>query len=143
MVHQAKKEDIPAAALLASQLFHCAPEELANEFLRIIGEPDSAVLLFSEDHQVVGFAQCQLRRDYVEGADSSPVGYLEGIFVRPEYRKRGIARELLAACQQWAKEKGCTQFASDCELGNDSSLTFHMKMGFSEANRIICFIKPL
>lgn len=41
------------------------------------------------------FAQCGLRHDYVEGRGSSPVGYLEGIFVEKEYRKQGCAKELL------------------------------------------------
>ncbi len=91
----------------------------------------------------VGFAQCRLRHDYVEGTDSSPVGYLEGIFVVEEYRKRGLAKSMLEACQQWAKEQGCTEFASDCELVNEESLKFHLKMGFEEANRIICFTKKL
>ena len=51
-------------------------------------------LAISEEH-IVGFAQCGLRFDYVEGTDSSPVGYLEGIFVLEEYKKRGYAKELL------------------------------------------------
>ena len=79
----------------------------------------------------------------MEGTDSSPVGYLEGIYVAEEYRKHGIARELLAACERWAKEKGCTEFASDCELDNTQSLQFHLNVGFEEANRIICFTKKL
>lgn len=91
----------------------------------------------------MGFAQCQLRRDYVEGTESSPVGYLEGIFVAEEYRHQGVARKLLAACEIWAKEQGCTEFASDCELANTASLRFHLNVGFQEANRIICFTKKL
>ena len=91
----------------------------------------------------VGFAQCQLRHDYVEGTASSPVGYLEGIFVAPAYQKQGIARALLASCEKWAKEQGCVEFASDCELSNTNSLRFHLSMGFEEANRIICFTKTL
>lgn len=35
------------------------------------------------------------------------------------------------------------EFASDCELGNEESLAFHLKLGFKEANRIICFAKSL
>ena len=60
-----------------------------------------------------------------------------------EYRKRGVARDMLEACQKWAKEQGCAEFASDCELDNEDSLKFHIKMGFVEANRIICFTKKL
>ena len=68
---------------------------------------------------------------------------IEGIFIEEEYRKRGLARELLEACQKRAKEQGCAEFASDCELDNEASLKFHMKMEFVEANRIICFTKKL
>lgn len=77
------------------------------------------------------------------GTKTTPVGYLEGIFVSENCRNRGYARELLGACESWAREKGCTEFASDCEIDNAGSLRFHMAMNFTEANRIICFTKRL
>ena len=117
-------------------------EEMALEFRELIQMDDAAVFLALEG-EAVGFAQCQLRRDYVEGTQSSPVGYLEGIFVARPCRNRGYARALLAACQDWARARGCTEFASDCELTNSESLAFHLRMGFLEANRIICFTKRL
>ena len=92
---------------------------------------------------MIGFAQCQLRFDYVEGTRSSPVGYLEGVFVDAPYRAQGYGKQLVAACEMWAKEKGCSEFASDCELSNQQSLAFHLHSGFTEANRIICFTKML
>ncbi len=95
------------------------------------------------DGRAVGFAQCGLRRDYVEGTQTSPVGYLEGIYVEEKYRRNGYARELLKACEGWAKSKGCAEFASDCEFTNADSLRFHLAVGFMEANRIICFAKKL
>lgn len=91
----------------------------------------------------VGFAQCALRHDYVEGTDSSPVGYLEGIFVKEGHRGKGYGRRLLKACEEWAKQAGCCEFASDCESANASSRLFHLHTGFQEANRIICFVKKL
>ena len=91
----------------------------------------------------VGFAQCGLRRDYVEGTHTSPVGYLEGVFVQEEYRGRGVATALLRACEAWAGEKGCAEFASDCGLDNAASAVFHLRAGFAEAGRIICFTKRL
>jgi len=143
MIVQAKTEDIPAVSALAAQLFGSPAEELAEEFRDLLSSNECAVFLLLLNGQMSGFAQCQLRRDYVEGTSNSPVGYLEGIYVLPEYRGQGHARELLAYCEQWAKERGCTEFASDCELGNDGSLAFHLGMGFTEANRIICFTKKL
>jgi len=58
-------------------------------------------------------------------------------------RRRGYAAQLLSACENWAKEKGCREFASDCELDNAASLAFHLHSGFTEANRIVCFVKTL
>ncbi|MDY3279655.1 MAG: GNAT family N-acetyltransferase [Eubacteriales bacterium] len=87
--------------------------------------------------------QCQLRRNYVEDCSSSPVGYLEGLYVAPACRGQGIARALLAQCEKWAKPCGCAEFASDCELDNTDSLSFHLNTGFTEAGRIICFCKML
>jgi aminoglycoside 6'-N-acetyltransferase I len=104
---------------------------------------DAACFIVFAGEKPAGFAQCQLRRDYVEGTKTSPVGYLEGIFVPEAYRRRGYAKELLSACEGWAKEMRCTEFASDCELGNADSLAFHLALGFEEANRIICFRKNI
>ena len=143
-IRQADCMDGAIAATLALQLWpHHEAAALQSEFDLLLNDPDAAVFLAFEDTSPAGFAQCQLRHDYVEGTDSCPVGYLEGIFVAPEYRKSGIARLLLDACQHWAKEKGCTDFASDCELTNADSLRFHLNVGFREANRIICVTNKL
>lgn len=144
MIRKAESKDLPILAELACQLWpdHTV-EEMRSEFADMIAKQDAVFILAYADETAVGFAQCQLRRDYVEGTDSSPVGYLEGIYVAEEYRKHGIARELLAACETWAKSIGCTEFASDCELDNAQSLQFHLNVGFEEANRIICFTKKL
>ena len=118
-------------------------EELEEELSFIMENEDSCFFLWYEGETAVGFAQCQLRRDYVEGTDSSPVGYLEGIFVTEEHRHRGYAREMLRACEEWVRKRGCKEFASDCELDNRESECFHRAMGFQESNRVICFTKKL
>ena len=144
MIKTAQIKDLPLLAELACQLWpDNTVEEMRTEFAEILAKPDAAYFLAYADENAVGFAQCQLRHDYVEGTVSSPVGYLEGIYVADEYRQQGFARELLSACEGWAKEKGCTEFASDCELENTQSLQFHLNVGFEEANRIICFTKKI
>ena len=143
MIIQAKKQDVQTVSALAARLFSSPAEELAEEFGELLGSEECAVFLLIMEDRPAGFAQCQLRRDYVEGTQTSPVGYLEGIYVLPEFRGRGCARELLSSCEQWARMKGCAEFASDCELDNSGSLAFHLNAGFTEANRIICFTKKL
>ena len=143
-IERAQQRHLDAVTNLALRLW---PEheygQLRQELGETLSQPDAAFFLAFDGETPVGFAQCQLRRDYVEGTEGSPVGYLEGIFVAEGYRHQGVARELLAACEGWAKEQGCTEFASDCELSNAESLRFHLRVGFLEANRIICFTKKL
>ena len=144
IICKATEEDALMVARLAIQMWEDnVLEELATELAVLMKSPEAAVFLGTADGQAVGFAQCQLRHDYVEGTETSPVGYLEGIFVEEEYRKQGYAKQLLTACENWAKEQGCTEFASDCELDNTGSLKFHLSLGFEEANRVICFTKKL
>lgn len=143
-IRRATKQDVETIAKLAIQMWEShSLEEMAQDFSEEIHQGSSAIFLAFVDDIAVGFAQCGLRHDYVEGTESSPVGYLEGILVEEAYRKKGLAGELLRVCEQWAREQGCTEFASDCELANEDSLKFHLKMGFREANRIICFTKNI
>ena len=144
MVRKATVEDIGTLAVLAAKLWpgH-ETKELADGFAGLVNSGDAACFLACEDDRAIGFAQCQLRHDYVEGTETSPVGYLEGVFVKADSRRKGGGRRLLAACEAWAREQGCAEFASDCELENAESLRFHLHAGFAEANRIICFRKDL
>ena len=139
-IKQAESRELPSLVALAYKLWPQA-EDLEEEFLQNMA--DGAFFLAYQEVTPVGFAQCQLRHDYVEGTESSPVGYLEGVYVEEEYRRHGIGKALVAACQQWAKSRGCSEFASDCELSNRESLQFHLSAGFQEANRIVCFTKKL
>ena len=147
---RAGMQEADRAAALAQLLWpgH-AQAELEQELAGYLQGPEGAVFLAREDGADVGFAQCGLRRDYVEGTHTSPVGYLEGVFVQEEYRGRGVATALLRACASElsagnrVEEKGCAEFASDCGLDNAASAVFHLRAGFAEAGRIICFTKRL
>ena len=140
MVRKATKEDVLLIADLMAALWpHHTAAEMAEELTIAMEDVGTAFFVAGK----IGFSQCTLRHDYVEGTESSPVGYLEGIYVAESGRKQGIARELVRACENWAKEKGCREFASDCELSNTQSLNFHLNVGFEEVNRIICFTKKL
>lgn len=144
MIEKATLHDMESVARLAAQMWDgSSVDELMAEFQDMLHGNDSAVFVYKVDSSVVGFAQCGLRCDYVEGTGSSPVGYLEGIFIEENFREKGYAKALLRQCELWAKERGCSEFASDCELDNVDSFRFHLKCGFAEVGRIICFTKKL
>ena len=143
LIEIATASELPAVAGLAARMWDHPAAELEAEFAELLADPEAALFTAKRNGEAVAFAQCQLRHDYVEGTASSPVGYLEGVYVDEAHRKQGVAAALLRACEAWAKEKGCAEFASDCELDNRDSLRFHLSVGFEEANRIICFTKKL
>ena len=144
MVRKAEKRDLDIVAGLAVLLWNNhSLRELSDAFSEVISSGKTQLFLKYENDVPIGFAQCCLRYDYVEGTVTSPVGYLEGIFVKDGYRNKGYANELLEECETWAKDKGCQEFASDCETDNINSFCFHKAMGFQEVNRIICFLKKL
>lgn len=96
-----------------------------------------------EDGRVIGFAESAIRHDYVNGCDTSPVLFLEGLCVDPAHRRRGVARALVAAVTQWGRGLGCTEFASDAELDNRQSHAMHRALGFVETERVVYFRRAL
>lgn len=144
MIRKANMNDLPVLTELALELWSShAADKMYYDLGKIMTAGESVFFLAYAEQTPVGFAQCQLRHDYVEGTETSPVGYLEGIYVKEYAREQGFAGRLMKACEDWARTQGCMEFASDCELGNEESLAFHLKLGFKEANRIICFSKNL
>lgn len=144
ILRRAGATDLDALARLAFLLWpKHDPADLAQEIRETLPDPGAAFFLCFADDIPVGFAQCQLRRDYVEGTKTSPVGYLEGVFVMERYRNQGAAKSLLRQCELWCLTNGCTEFASDCEITNEASYAFHTKAGFQEVNRIVCFVKRI
>ena len=107
MMKRAKAEDAKALADLAIQMWtEHDIEDMAEEFRKLLMNEEAVCFIKYEGEKPIGFAQCQLRHDYVEGTESSPAGYLEGILVSEGYRKKGYAAELLSECEKWAEVCG-------------------------------------
>jgi aminoglycoside 6'-N-acetyltransferase I len=101
------------------------------------------LMTYDERRQPVGFIEGSIRGDYVNGTESSPVGFVEGVYVVPSMRRKGIARQLYAAIGDWARARGCRELASDALLDNEASQRAHRALGFRETERVVYFAKPL
>lgn len=133
-----------ALAKLMCELWPESNSEEEQAYLQSIRKSEvDAFFLLMDDEMPQGFVQLKVRNDYVEGAHASPIAYVEGIYVRTEFRRKGWAAKLIQLAESWAKEKGLRQLASDTEISNQTSIHFHKESGFTEANRIVCFIKDL
>lgn len=108
------------------------------------GDDDGVTLLALDTRgEAIGFAEVALRRDYVNGCETSPVVFLEGIFVDPDARRRGVAAALARAAADWGRAKGCTEMASDADIANVASHAFHAAIGFAETERVVYFRRPI
>ena len=122
---------------------HCSNYKHRLEIAQLLGS--KGVVFVAEDDQarLIGFAEVSLRQDHVDGASISPVPYLEAWFVQKSYRRQGVRRALMRAVEHWAASKGYKELASDAELGNSLSIRLHKKVGFSEIERNVTFLKKL
>ena len=102
-----------------------------------------ATFVAEQAGKVIGFAEVSLRRDYVNGCETSPVAFLEGIYVLPDHRRAGAGRALAAAAERWGRAHGCRELASDALLENDASRGFHAGAGFEETERVVYFRKRI
>ena len=100
------------------------------------------VLIAQDGDAPIGFAELSIR-NIVDGCSTGNVGYLEGWYVVPSSRRRGVGRALIAAAESWAREQGCTEFGSDASPDNGVSLAAHRAVGFEETSRACNFRKDL
>lgn len=100
-------------------------------------------LAFTAEGSAVGFVEASKRVDYVNGATTSPVVFLEGLYVVPDARRQGIAQALLTDVEHWARAQGCRELASDCLLENVPAQAVHRALGFEETERVVYFRRPL
>ncbi len=145
IVRPAVAADRPAWAAMRHRLWDdFDPAELDAEIadLESSGTPYVTLIAEAEDGRLVGFAEVSVR-SVVDGCPPGPAGYLEGIWVEPEWRRHGIAKDLLAAAEGWARDRGLACFGSDALIDNETSHAWHRAAGFEEGVRLVIFHKPL
>ncbi|MDS7597707.1 aminoglycoside 6'-N-acetyltransferase [Agrobacterium tumefaciens] len=143
VVITAGKASLDDWSLLRSRLWSDAsPAEHKAELLNF-SDKQAGFIAYDADGASIGFAEVSLREDYVNGCDTSPVAFLEGIYVKESFRRRGVAAALVAEVTRWAIGKGVTELASDADISNVQSHHMHEAMGFEETERVVYFRKSL
>jgi aminoglycoside 6'-N-acetyltransferase I len=144
MIRRATAEDKPAWLRMRKGLWPEAPlDYLSLDLDQLLANPNAGIFVASDSQgQLIGFIEAGLR-DYGEGCDTSPVGYIEAWYVDSHVRGQKLGRELVQTAEQWAREKGCIEMASDTWLENEASIQAHKRLGYYEVERLIHFVKRL
>jgi aminoglycoside 6'-N-acetyltransferase I len=140
-VRELQSTDREAWLAMRSALWpHCTSERHVSEMHAYFsgGGPLATFVAEETDGVLRGFIEASMR-PCAEGCTTKPVAYIEGIYVAAAFRRRGIARRLVAAVERWAASRGCVEFASDCLHDNEASIRFHLSLGFDIAKQLIHF----
>jgi Sortase and related acyltransferases len=121
-----------------------ADEEHREEMIDIFSHPETQLVLVAEQDngRLIGFLEASIR-PFVEDCVTDHVGYLEGWYVEEEFRRRGVGAELVRAAERWARSRGCTEMASDSEIGNEVGAMAHQELGYTETSRLVHWRKDL
>jgi aminoglycoside 6'-N-acetyltransferase I len=143
-IRRATHEDKSSWLQMRQRLWPEAPiEYLTFDMDDKLANPDYIIFLAStEEESPVAFIEAGLR-GYAEGCETSPVGYIEAWYVDEHARGQKLGRELILTAEHWAREKGCTEMASDTWLENEASITAHLRLGYYEVERLVHFAKRL
>lgn len=142
----ATRDDIDAWLALRAVLWPDTVEaDHVREIEHMLANADRFATFVCETPQgaVAGFAEAAIRHDYVNGCDTSPVAFVEGVMVDPAHRRMGAATALIVALGDWALAKGLTEMASDADFANIVSHALHGRLGFQETERVVYFRKRL
>jgi aminoglycoside 6'-N-acetyltransferase I len=125
------------------------PEANANELAEEVaayfagsGALAMVMLCEAEGPGPLGMIELSLR-SHADGCRSSPVPFVEGWFVAPDARRKGVGAALMAAAEAWARARGYSELASDTQLDNEAGKGGHAGCGFEETGRAVHFRKSL
>jgi aminoglycoside 6'-N-acetyltransferase I len=126
------------------------PEGRAREHRRDIDryfaghrrEPKAVLVAVDANGSPLGFVELSIR-NIVDSCDTDRVAYLEGWYVVPDARRRGVGAALIVAAEQWGVEPGCREFGSDSLVGNRVSRAAHLALGFDETGVVRNYRKDL
>jgi aminoglycoside 6'-N-acetyltransferase I len=105
--------------------------------------PMAILVAVDESGALTGFIQAGLR-SHADGCDiARPVGFVEGWFVHEPFRRQGIGKALMCSAEDWARQQGCREMASDTWIDDEMSIDAHQALGFEIVDRCIHFRKPL
>jgi aminoglycoside 6'-N-acetyltransferase I len=138
------REQFPVWRRMRQELYPNLDPEMHDEEMEWLFEAkdSAAYLAFSDDGEPIGLLEVSLR-NVVDGCIGGPVGYVEGIYLEPSYRRKGLGAKLMEFATEWCRKRGCQDMATDAEIENVEAQEFYRQTGFTEVSRTVGFTRSL
>ncbi len=145
-IRPVQQADLLAWAELRTQLWPDSQDQHVKELEAFFAGTSidivEALVLVNEAGELCGFMELNIR-NFAEGSRCSKVPYVEAWYVKPTYQDAGHGKQFMQLAETWARKLGYSELASDTEIVNKKSIAIHKKLGFTETERIVCFLKKL
>ena len=144
-VRPLEERDLSEWLRLRTLLWDEADDDVQREeMVDIIEHSDSQYVAVAEaeEGKLIGFLEASIRH-FAEDCETDNVGYLEGWYVDDAFRQAGVGRALVRSAEEWARSRGCSEMASDAEVGNNVSLEAHARLGYTETSRLVHLRKEI
>lgn len=118
--------DIPVLVSLDREYFpHTAWP--AEQFRGEIGKATRYFLVVESDNKIIAYAGAFLPNTGGEGD-------IMTIAVKPEFRRTGIAKELIARLESWAKARGAIAMMLEVDVTNAAAISLYANLGYETLN---------
>ena len=118
------------------------PDQLRDEVDKMLQDSNWGIFVAEHEGKIVGFIECSIR-DKAPACETNRIGYIEGWYVVPQFRRQGVGGMLEQSGERWARQKGCTEMASDTSSNYPLSPAAHGALGYQEVKRKFYYRKSL
>ncbi len=144
-IRKARAPDLPEMCGLLAELFSIEADfspDRGKQFrgleLLLSGTAGLSVVLVAEaDASIVGMCSLQI---VISTAEGGPVGLLEDLVVRKDYRGRGIGTSLLSEIVRWSRTRNLSRIQLLRDADNPAAREFYIVNGWTET-KLVCMRK--
>lgn len=146
-IRPATKDDIPRICDLLTELFSIEADFTADREKQARGlslllqdsSGSSLIVVAEKDKEVIGVCSLQT---LISTAEGGPVGLLEDLIVKRQYRGNDIGSRLLALIYAWCKKREITRLQLLRDSENKNALEFYELNGWNSTS-LVCMRKLL
>ena len=144
-IHTAQKDELPALIAMGKKLHETeqqfepllvfSQEEATERYTQELENPNALLLVAEDTNAVVGYLYAHADRIEYFNTEKRECE-IEVVYVSEEYRRKGVAQELVEACIAWAKTKNVFRIKAGAYTQNIASQQAFNKYGFKPYHAI-------